>query len=97
MPRRIRLAEVVCKATNYQQSAVLDTLAAAYAEQGNFDQAVKITKCLTRGLIPIYDAALAGMVPVVTETYELPVRALASFDFAASIMGVVGRLLQGLF
>ncbi len=36
----IRLAEAACKAVNYSDSGLLDTLAAAYAAAGRFDQAV---------------------------------------------------------
>jgi len=35
----VELAEVVCDATSYREPAFLDTLAAAYAEAGRFDQA----------------------------------------------------------
>jgi protein O-mannosyl-transferase len=36
----VRLAEQVCEATDYQRAQYLDTLAAAYAEVGRFDDAV---------------------------------------------------------
>jgi tetratricopeptide (TPR) repeat protein len=42
-PRAVRLAERVCKATAYKSPPLLDTLAAAYAEVGQFDQAVRTT------------------------------------------------------
>jgi len=42
-PRAVQLAEWVCKATAYKSPPLLDTLAAAYAEAGQFDKAVRIT------------------------------------------------------
>jgi tetratricopeptide (TPR) repeat protein len=38
--RAVRLAELVCKATAYESPPLLETLAAAYAEVGKFDQAI---------------------------------------------------------
>ncbi len=43
-PRALRLAEWACKATSYKSPPLLDSLAAAYAEVGQFDQAVKVTR-----------------------------------------------------
>ncbi len=40
----VELAEKVCEATGYQQAASLDTLAAAYAEAGDFDRAIETAK-----------------------------------------------------
>lgn len=37
----VKLAERCCKLSNYQVSATLDTLAAAYAEVGRFDEAIR--------------------------------------------------------
>ena len=42
-PRAVRLAEFACKSTAYKSPPLLDTLAAAYAEVGQFDQAVRTT------------------------------------------------------
>jgi Flp pilus assembly protein TadD len=39
----VRLAEWACKATAYKSPPLLDTLAAAYAEVGQFDKAVSTT------------------------------------------------------
>lgn len=40
-PQALRLAEWACKATDYRSPPLLDSLAAAYAEMGRFDQAVQ--------------------------------------------------------
>jgi tetratricopeptide (TPR) repeat protein len=40
----VRLAEQACESTQRQKTAILDTLAAAYAEAGRFDAAVKTTE-----------------------------------------------------
>jgi tetratricopeptide (TPR) repeat protein len=40
----VRLAEKLCKITQYNQPLALDVLAAAYAETGKFDEAVTISK-----------------------------------------------------
>lgn len=39
--RAIELAEKACEVTEYQQAHILSTLAAGYAEVGNFDEAIK--------------------------------------------------------
>jgi len=43
-PRALRLAEWACKATACKSPPLLDSLAAAYAEVGQFDQAVRTTE-----------------------------------------------------
>jgi Flp pilus assembly protein TadD len=43
-PRALRLAEWACKATSYKSPPLLDSLAAAYAEVGQFDQAARVTR-----------------------------------------------------
>jgi tetratricopeptide (TPR) repeat protein len=40
-PQALRLAEWACKATDYKSPPLLDSLAAAYAEVGQFEQAVR--------------------------------------------------------
>ncbi|MGB2929871.1 MAG: hypothetical protein WBB70_13245, partial [Desulfobacterales bacterium] len=40
----VRLAQRLCKITQYQQPLALDSLAAAYAEVGSFDDAVSTAK-----------------------------------------------------
>jgi len=41
-PEAVRLAERLCQATQYNQPELLDTLAAAYAEAGRYDDAVRV-------------------------------------------------------
>jgi len=43
-PRALRLAEWACKATSHKSPPLLDSLAAAYAEVGQFDQAARVTR-----------------------------------------------------
>jgi tetratricopeptide (TPR) repeat protein len=43
-PLAVRLAEQVCQATGYERPQFLDTLAAAYAETGRFDEAVELAR-----------------------------------------------------
>ncbi len=40
-PKALRLAEWACQATDYKSPPLLDSLAAAYAEMGQFEQAVR--------------------------------------------------------
>jgi tetratricopeptide (TPR) repeat protein len=42
--RAVELAKQGCEVTEYKQAHILSTLAAAYAESGNFDEAVKWSK-----------------------------------------------------
>jgi len=43
-PRAVRLAEWACKTTSYKSPPLLDSLAAAYAQVGQFDQAIRTTE-----------------------------------------------------
>jgi Flp pilus assembly protein TadD len=43
-PRALRLAEWACQATSYKSPPLLDSLAAAHAEVGRFDQAIATTR-----------------------------------------------------
>jgi len=43
-PRALRLAQWACKATSHKSPPLLDSLAAAYAEVGQFDEAVKVAR-----------------------------------------------------
>lgn len=40
-PRALKLAKHACKLSDYENAAIVDTLAAAYAEIGNFEEAIK--------------------------------------------------------
>ena len=51
----VRLAEAACKTTKQQQTALMDTLAAAYAEAGRFEDAVKTTKELRALAAAVHD------------------------------------------
>ena len=51
----VRLAEAACKITKRQQTATLDTLAAAYAEAGRFDEAIKTTEEIRALAISAHD------------------------------------------
>ena len=42
--RAMRLAEWACQSTSYKSPPLLESLAAAYAETGQFDQAIRITQ-----------------------------------------------------
>jgi hypothetical protein len=54
-PEAVRLAEGACKITQRQMAAILDTLAAAYAEAGRFDDAVKTTEELHALAVAAHD------------------------------------------
>ena len=54
-PEAVRLAEGACKITQRQRVAILDTLAAAYAETGRFDEAVKTTEELGALAVAAHD------------------------------------------
>jgi tetratricopeptide (TPR) repeat protein len=56
----VRLAEQVCEATDYQRAEYLDTLAAAYAEAGRFDDAVGAARKAQNGA-PEASAEAAAM------------------------------------
>lgn len=45
-PEAVKLADEACRATGYQQMDLLDTLAAAYAEVGNFEGAIRVVKLM---------------------------------------------------
>lgn len=53
--RSVELATSACKATNFEDGYLLDTLAASYAEAGNFEKAVEISQ---RSVELIQDAEL---------------------------------------
>jgi TPR repeat protein len=53
-PEAVRLAEEACALTAYENPNLLDTLAAAYAEQGQYERAVAIERCAVDRLTPQY-------------------------------------------
>lgn len=55
----VRLAEAASKITQRQQTAILDTLAAAYAEAGHFDEAIKTTEEIRASALSSHDTATA--------------------------------------
>ena len=56
----IRLAQQACDATSYQVPKMLGTLAAAYAEQGDFASAVRVVD----QAIPVWrKSAMTNLVP----------------------------------
>lgn len=54
----VRLANEVCTATNHQNALALDALAAAYAEVGQFDEAVSVSRTAVRAARRDDDEAL---------------------------------------
>jgi Flp pilus assembly protein TadD len=58
-PEAVRLAGAACRITQRQKAAILDTLAAAYAEAGRFDEAVKTTEELRALAISGHDTNMA--------------------------------------
>jgi hypothetical protein len=55
----VRLAEEACRITQRRQTAMLDTLAAAYAEAGRFEQAVRTTEEIRTLALAAHDAVTA--------------------------------------
>jgi serine/threonine-protein kinase len=51
-PAAIRLATEACTRTNWRDFGNIDTLAAAYAEAGQFDQALKYQEVATKNALP---------------------------------------------
>jgi Flp pilus assembly protein TadD len=66
----VRLATRACQITNRQRPALLDTLAAAYAEAGRFDDAIKITEQIRALALSTHDTATAGMARQRLELYQ---------------------------
>jgi tetratricopeptide (TPR) repeat protein len=54
----VRLATRACEITKHQDTGMLDTLAAAYAEAGRFDEAIKTTEEIRALAVSAHDAAM---------------------------------------
>ena len=67
-PEAVRLAERACQLTKRQQTTILDTLAAAYAETGRFAEAVKTTEEIRALALSAHDT---NMVEVTRQRLEL--------------------------
>ena len=66
----VRLAKDVCLATNHQDSNLLDTLAAAHAEAGQFDKAVVVARQAVEQATSQGSDALAQEIGQRLELYE---------------------------
>jgi tetratricopeptide (TPR) repeat protein len=66
----VRLAERACKITKRQQTATLDTLAAAYAEAGRFDEAVETTEAIRALAVAAHDTNTADTARQRLELYQ---------------------------
>jgi len=66
----VRLAEAACKITKRQKSGMLDTLAAAYAEAGRFDEAVKTTEEIRALAVSAHDTGTAETARQRLELYK---------------------------
>ena len=64
--KALKLAEMACEVTKYQQGHILSTLAAAYAELGDFDEAIEwSTKAVEKG-----DAAMREQLQAELDSYR---------------------------
>jgi tetratricopeptide (TPR) repeat protein len=69
-PEAVRLAGQACRITKRQNTAMLDTLAAAYAEAGRFDEAVKTTEEIRARALSSHDPATADAAQQRLELYQ---------------------------
>ena len=67
--RAVRLAEEACKVTTFKEPALLDTLAAAYAAAGRFDEAVNTAETALK-LAEKHDPSLAERIGERLAGYE---------------------------
>ena len=66
----VKLAQRACKLTDYKSSVALDSLAAAYAETGQFDQAIKTAKLALKLAAESQQEKFAGQIAVRLELYQ---------------------------
>jgi Flp pilus assembly protein TadD len=66
----VSMAEAACKISKRQDMAMLDTLAAAYAEAGRFDEAVKTTEEIGARAASAHNAKLAETARQRLELYQ---------------------------
>ena len=66
----VRLAERACTITRRQKAALLDTLAAAYAEAGRFEEAVKTAEELRALALSAHDTSTADTARQRSELYK---------------------------
>jgi len=68
--KAVRLAEAACKLTRREQTAFLDTLAAAYAEAGRFEAALKTTEELRAVAAAAHDTNMVEMAQQRLDLYK---------------------------
>jgi Flp pilus assembly protein TadD len=66
----VRLAEQACRATGFRDPALLDTLAAAYAEAGRFDEAIQTVRRAVRQALAAQNHRLVRELERRAELYE---------------------------
>ena len=66
----VKFADKACELTNYQNPVTLDTLAAAYAAAGNFDQAVATAQSAIEQAFTADNEDLAGQINERLELYQ---------------------------
>jgi len=76
-PGAVRLAEAACRQTGNRQAGLLDTLAAAYAETGAFDQAIDACQ---QAIALLNDAGKPDQVPDIEQRMEIYRRRLPYRD-----------------
>jgi tetratricopeptide (TPR) repeat protein len=69
-PEAVRLAEQACQLSNYKVTLYMGTLAAAYAEAGRFDDAVKTAQKAVALATAMKDERLAGKNRELLELYQ---------------------------
>ncbi len=66
----MRLATRACQITKRQNTEMLDTLAAAYAETGRFEEAIKTTEEIRALAVSAHDTRTADMARQRLELYK---------------------------